>query len=412
MKGVFQILLVTLFFVLVLSQTKESIDKKKLDPKKLAKFRKAFKKIKKYNRYLDQIDTTEPGSSESESGFSDTTAPEPPYTSPSTNSTAFKRVRLMGYNNFKSKRPDNGQPVSTLNPIVITFRVFIYFLNVPFYPRVTFTVQITNHRFRALQDDAVKNETVQCKLNETAIQGNLGCYDCETETDIEPNEVSSNNDIKFLDANNKEVVLPTDSGEVELADLALEEGESLQLQNSTTFSYVIFQNISHYVEDDNKTFHIIGELTGTDTDKVLKQSSIPVTFYTDDNKEITIDCSTSGDENPFELTCIAPYDFDAKINDAKAEVDGVPITFSASTEVANNLHIEGTGSSSESNKNHLYYRKNSSGLSGGAIAGIVIACAIVLILITLLAMYLRKPKPAIDSNTTIVGLRSVDNYQE
>ena len=50
------------------------------------------------------------------------------------------------------------------------------------------------------------------------------------------------------------------------------------------------------------------------------------------------------------------------------------------------------------------YRKSSSGLSGGAIAGIVIACVAVLIAAAVAAIMLRKPTPPID-NTTVVDLK-------
>ena len=206
------------------------------------------------------------------------------------------------------------------------------------------------------------------------------------------------------------VTLVTDDDEgIEVPDEVEKTGENIQSQNSTTFSYVVLQNVSHYVEDDGKTFHITGQLVGTDTDKVLQTNPIPITFYKEGtNTPITIQCTTSGDADAFNLKCVAPQNFNAKINNAKAQVGDTPITFSASTEEANNLEITGAGTSN----NNIYYRKNSSGLSGGAIAGIVIACAVVLILITILAMYLRRPKPTMDNNSTIVGLRSVDNYQE
>ena len=54
------------------------------------------------------------------------------------------------------------------------------------------------------------------------------------------------------------------------------------------------------------------------------------------------------------------------------------------------------------------YKKNSSGLSGGAIAGIVIACVVVLVAASIAAIMLRKPSPPID-NTTAIGLKSTDN---
>ena len=63
-----------------------------------------------------------------------------------------------------------------------------------------------------------------------------------------------------------------------------------------------------------------------------------------------------------------------------------------------------------SQKNPTYYRKNSSGLSGGAIAGIVIACAAALIIATILALALKGPKAPVANNSSIVGLKT-DDFQ-
>ena len=54
--------------------------------------------------------------------------------------------------------------------------------------------------------------------------------------------------------------------------------------------------------------------------------------------------------------------------------------------------------------NRSYYRKSSSGLSGGAIAGIVIACVVVLAAASIAALMLRKPAPPMDQ-TTVIALR-------
>ena len=54
--------------------------------------------------------------------------------------------------------------------------------------------------------------------------------------------------------------------------------------------------------------------------------------------------------------------------------------------------------------NKYTYTKSSSGLSGGAIAGIVIACVVALAAASIAAIMLRKPSPPID-NTTIVDLK-------
>lgn len=66
-----------------------------------------------------------------------------------------------------------------------------------------------------------------------------------------------------------------------------------------------------------------------------------------------------------------------------------------------NTFINANGASN----GNVFYSKSSSGLSGGAIAGIVIACVAVLIAAAVAAIMLRKPSPPID-NTTITGLKT------
>lgn len=61
------------------------------------------------------------------------------------------------------------------------------------------------------------------------------------------------------------------------------------------------------------------------------------------------------------------------------------------------------------NESKAFYKKSSSGLSGGAIAGIIIACVAVLVIASILAIILRKPKPPIDTSTTVIGLQNSEN---
>ena len=58
------------------------------------------------------------------------------------------------------------------------------------------------------------------------------------------------------------------------------------------------------------------------------------------------------------------------------------------------------------------YRKTSSGLSAGAIAGIVIACAVVLIIASIVAMIVRKPNAPLDNSSSVINLRTIDNYSQ
>ncbi len=76
------------------------------------------------------------------------------------------------------------------------------------------------------------------------------------------------------------------------------------------------------------------------------------------------------------------------------------------------VNLDGDSSNSTTIKNNPIYRKSSSGLSGGAIAGIVIACAVVLIIASIIAIMLRKPVMPVNKSSSVVGLRTVDNYTE
>ena len=90
-------------------------------------------------------------------------------------------------------------------------------------------------------------------------------------------------------------------------------------------------------------------------------------------------------------------------------MDGATKVFLNMTDENAIIEINDANSTTPSGNNAVY-RKNSSGLSGGAIAGIVIACVVALIAASIAVLMIRKPTvtPPID-NTTAVQLRSVDN---
>jgi hypothetical protein len=61
------------------------------------------------------------------------------------------------------------------------------------------------------------------------------------------------------------------------------------------------------------------------------------------------------------------------------------------------------------NNSNVLSNKSSSGLSGGAIAGIVIACVAVLAAASIIAICLRRPKPVVDTTITVMGLQNGEN---
>ena len=59
-----------------------------------------------------------------------------------------------------------------------------------------------------------------------------------------------------------------------------------------------------------------------------------------------------------------------------------------------------------SSGSRLTYNKSSSGLSGGAIAGIVIACVVALIATAVAVIMLKKPSPPVENTTTVANLQT------
>ena len=62
--------------------------------------------------------------------------------------------------------------------------------------------------------------------------------------------------------------------------------------------------------------------------------------------------------------------------------------------------------------NRPNYKKKSNGLSGSAIAVIILAYAVALVIGAIIAMMARKPKAPLDNNTSVAGLKTIDNYSQ
>ena len=143
-----------------------------------------------------------------------------------------------------------------------------------------------------------------------------------------------------------------------------------------------------------------------------KAASVPCECTISDNSKSTSTTGKNGTGDDIDYSCKGEKDkrlvsrvkLDTSI---QMTMDGEPVDFKDvnfdgdSATQAENITNYTEGLSEESSP---VYRKSSSGLSGGAIAGIVIACVAVLIAAAVAAIMLRKPTPPID-NTTVVDLK-------
>ena len=260
----------------------------------------------------------------------DTGDNDEPFNPPTNNKRAsIQFLDINGYN--KGAVSNNHQQIN--------FNIFFYFLNINMViPNKVFVPLKVNHnRLRNLAD-----ETVQAVCTRTGT---------ETEEDSAggQSQTAAASDISFTeDAKNAGSDLETAEGNVD---------KTLILQNGVLGG-----------KTGNK-FTINGDLVEIENGKTINlnlDSKIPCKVKrTGTGDAVQLNCDTNG----------ASVDSDLFF---KSGMEGTTKVFLNMTD--ENSHIQITANSTDPNDNgRSYYRKSSSGLSGGAIAGIVIACVVALI---------------------------------
>ena len=242
-------------------------------------------------------------------------------------------------------------------------------------------------------EDNPANVDYDC--NATALQdGTIANVTLNTDIDMQVSKVQDG----------KEVYESLDFSEVNFNGNSSQESQNLQQNTKVVSDTVSLKNTEASVE--RTTLKLTGEFDPSN--KLSTGTTIPLTILTEKNGEntnIEYECTVK-QTSPGELDC------DTSSNPLKTTVQNLHLsagTTSDNTLVTvymkdstNTTQITTTGG------NRYSYNKSSSGLSGGAIAGIVIACVAVLLAASIAAIMLRKPAPPID-NTTVVGLKTVEN---
>lgn len=325
-------------------------------------------------------------------------------------------------------------------PKVIKYNTLFSFLNViiAFTIRLRLRIAYSFGRLRNLQDDESAAESVPstCYINNTELAGKNGTganikYDCNATTTYNATDITNvtiNTDVP-LKADNQsfsfENVTFNGNASEEAANLVEAtdqvEGEPIDIRDADIT-----------VEEDKVVFTgtVAGD-EGASTAKAMYDAKETFTmllsdFSSGEEKFEEYDCQISsytadGDNGKVDMTCKTPnknlknpnaFNFDDSLSIGERVVT-LHMKEGVSTPVNWEVVSTDTDKTTDATKtdavNNISYRKNSSGLSGGAIAGIVIACAVVLIAASIVAMMLRKPAPPLD-NTTVVGLKTVDNY--
>jgi hypothetical protein len=300
----------------------------------------------------------------------------------------------------------------------IRFNVFFSFTGIKPALFVVFTISI-NYRssyYRDLQGQ-LKNETANCTIDDSedkeSLEGNPVKYNCaapkENNSFIEHAEALS--DYRL---NGGEII---SLDEINLSEEAIVGASNLQLQykginklyylqEAKVETFANYFNIKGIVKDD--------DYNGNKDDKLI------LTIYdntTNPSKEQNINCEiTEKSGKNYTIKCEPTSNIKGSLY-----LSGLLNNDNNKTLIINNtdaykdifeFNIENPSKNSTVPIHRDNYRKTSSGLSGGAIAGIVIACAVVLIIASIVAMMVRKPVSPLDNSSSIVDLRTIDNYSQ
>ena len=292
----------------------------------------------------------------------------------------------------------------------LNFGAFLYFLNriIPKNVIMRVVIRYSSRRtLRGLDDNNIDAESVRtvCELKDAykEYEGQVGNgtnvdYDCNAETSKEGDVEEAKIDTE------KPMVVGNESievSEIEFHPDSATGAQNLVNENST-------KDIGVLSIKEVKTSEQNLTLTGKVIPNTLSLTGpYDIYFYDTEIGEMKkLNCKADQNKDDFTLVCDTsknPLTTNyGNLTLSKIENDDFYASFNVPEEhKLKEIRAGGSG-------NNIYYRKNSSGLSGGAIAGIVIACVVVLAAASIAAIMLRKPSPPID-NTTVVGLKTVEN---
>ena len=357
--------------------------------------------------------------------------------------------------NRKSSKSSSSSKTSTLKvnkfynyhieparPNLIKYNTLFSFLNVIIVRiiKLRLTIAYGLRRLRNLDEANGESVPSTCTINNTDLVGKNGTgsnikYDCEATATQNASTISSVSvdpksdlkldnitypleDVTFNGNSSEEAanLVETEGTNVEGDPIDIRDASVTAEENSVIFKGTVRSDegasTAKEMYDGQETFTMLLS-DYSSGDELFEDYDCKISSYTadGDNANVEMSCDTSSKtlKNP------DAYNFDESLS-----IGDRVVTLHMAEGTSNSINWDSTtdAASTDSGKNastttdgvnNISYRKNSSGLSGGAIAGIVIACAVVLIAASIVAMMLRKPAPPLD-NTTVVGLKTVDNY--
>ena len=324
----------------------------------------------------------------------DTGDNDEPFNPPTNNKRA--NIQFLDINGYSKGAVSN-------NHQQINFNIFFYFLNMVIPNKVFVPLKVNHNRLRNLADETVQAVCTRTgtETEEDSAGGQSQKFNCganvETSTGVKDLSISSTDPIITQVGNKNTTAAASD---ISFTEDAKNAGSDLETAEGNVDKTLILQNGVLGGKTGNK-FTINGDLVEIENGKTINlnlDSKIPCKVKrTGTGDAVQLNCDTNG----------ASVDSDLFF---KSGMEGTTKVFLNMTDETSHIKITGDNSTDPNDNGRSYYRKSSSGLSGGAIAGIVIACVVALIAASIAAIMLRKPTVAQPvENTTAVQLRTVEN---
>ena len=369
------------------------------------------------------------GNPESSDPFGNDTIlpPNKPFHTPKKGDNKNANIQPVKFHSYSAKKTTDasGNTITT-----IEFRVYIYIFGIPIPKVIVYRLRITRKsKLRSLDDSGDESLKSECKLSDpnlagqNATEGKAPNYDCtaDSKNDIgDDAQVAINTDVDFAYSKPDGSFEFLGFDEISFNGNSSEEATNLQQSTEEVPQFATLKDGNILDDGDTHTLRING-------------TQMPTAFGLGENVTMSFENlykEVEDNVEPYECTINSTTPFILNCDTSKHSIRTSPQSLHLSSGVKNisvtqSRRAEVTVKQKllmiemkEPNNTYTYdyyttgsnakYRKKSSGLSGGAIAGIVIASVVVLVAASIAAIMLRKPSPPID-NSTVVGLKSTDN---
>ena len=306
----------------------------------------------------------------------------------------------------------------TQGPGLVNFGVFIYFFGRPIVSFIVLRLRITYARGLRLRDlEAATAESVRtdCSITDKTLAGKILSeeegknvnYDCSanaTAGDASTANFTLNTDVPLTMVNANGTTESLSFDEVNFNGDSNDAANNLQDSTQKLSGIAILKNST--ASFDKYVLTITGLLDKSRRLRNLEDNEVTMNIKNNNDQTKTYSCQIQGTTNGAQssLTC------DTSSDPLKTTVGKMHLSSGNSSDTLYSIEMLNPDSNSTTpveynGARNVFYSKSSSGLSGGAIAGIVIACVVVLAAASIAAIMLRKPSPPID-NTTVVNLKS------